>query len=52
MGDEPEAAGPPRWEPYLRTRNAGATSRHDRQLNAFLGRRAGSLESNRKQDGS
>ena len=48
MGDRPEAARAPRWEPYVRTGNAGATSRHDRQLNAFLGRRAADLESNRK----
>jgi taurine dioxygenase len=48
MGDVPEAAGPPRWEPYLRSRHAGATSRYDRQLNEFLGRSARSLESNRK----
>ncbi len=52
MGDEPKAAGPPKWEPYVRGRHAGASSRYDRQLNKFLGRRAGSLESNRKQDAS
>jgi hypothetical protein len=39
---------PPRWEPYVRTQHAGATSRHDRQLNAYLGRQAQSLEANRK----
>ena len=50
MGDVPEAAEPPRWEPYLRSRHAGATSRFDRQLNEFLGRSAKSLESNRKPD--
>ncbi len=50
MGDVPEAANPPRWEPYVRGRNAGATSRFDRQLNAYLGRQAQSLESNRKPD--
>jgi taurine dioxygenase len=48
MGDEPEAAGPPRWEAYVRGQNPGATSRHDRQLNAYLGRRAQDLESNRR----
>jgi taurine dioxygenase len=48
MGDEPRAASPPRWEPYLRARNAGATSRHDRQLNEYLGRRAQDLQANRK----
>ena len=50
MGDVPEAAQPSRWEPYVRGRNAGATSRFDRQLNAYLGRQAQSLESNRKPD--
>jgi taurine dioxygenase len=50
MGDVPEAASPPRWQPYTRGRHAGATSRYDRQLNAFLGRRAQLLESNRKDD--
>jgi len=48
MGDRPEAASPPRWPPYLRTRNPGATSRHDQQLNKLLGSRAKSLESNKK----
>jgi taurine dioxygenase len=48
MGDEPEAPAAPRWEPYVRNRNAGATSRYDRQLNDYLGRQARSLESNRK----
>ena len=48
MGDIPEAASAPRWEPYLRGENAGATSRFDRQLNHYLGRRAKDLESNRK----
>jgi taurine dioxygenase len=48
MGDKVEAAAPARWEPYVRTQNAGATSRHDRQLNHYLGRRAQTLESNRK----
>jgi taurine dioxygenase len=48
MGDVPEGACPPRYEPYVRTQHAGATSRHDRQLNRYLGREAQSLESNRK----
>ena len=47
MGDRPEGA-PPRWEPYARERNPGATSRHDKQLNDYLGRTAKSLESNQK----
>jgi len=50
MGDVPEGAEPPRWEPYVRTRLAAATSRYDGQLNLYLGRRAKSLESNRKKD--
>jgi len=50
MGDKPEAAQPPRWEPFVRTRLAAATSRHDLQLNRHLGRRAGSLEANRKSE--
>jgi taurine dioxygenase len=49
MGDQPEGPSP-RWEPYLRDRNAGATSRFDRQLNRYLGRAAKTLESNRKRD--
>ena len=35
MGDKPVGA-PPRWEPYTRVGNAGATSRFDRQLRSFL----------------
>ncbi len=50
MGDRPEPASPPRWEPYVRSRFAGATSRFDRQLNDYLGRRVQTLESNRKAD--
>lgn len=46
MGDRPERASPLRWEPYVRGRNPGATSRYDRQLNEFLGRQEASLESN------
>ena len=47
MGDQPKGA-PPRWEPYSRVRNPGATSRHDKQLNDYLGRTARMLETNRK----
>ncbi len=36
MGDRPQAACPPRWEPYRRAVNPGATSRLDRQLNRHL----------------
>ncbi len=50
MGDRPEPASPPRWEPYVRGRHAGATSRFDRQLNDYLGRQVQTLESNRKAD--
>jgi len=50
MGDVPKAGSPPRWEPYLRNGNPGATSRHDRQLNAFLKRSEKNLESNRRDD--
>jgi taurine dioxygenase len=48
MGDQPRGAGPPRWEPYTRAHKPGATSRYDRQLNAFLGKQALMLESNKK----
>lgn len=48
MGDQPEAAQPLRWEPYVRKQNVGATSRYDQQLNDALGRRIETLESNRK----
>jgi taurine dioxygenase len=36
MGDAPEAARPPRWEPYVRSGAPGAAGRHDRQLKAAL----------------
>lgn len=36
MGDRPEGVGPPRWDPYVTTSQAGATSRHDRQLQKHL----------------
>jgi taurine dioxygenase len=48
MGDVPEGAGSPRWEPYVRVQNAGATSRYDHQLNEHLGRYAQTLDANRK----
>ena len=50
MGDQPQAARPPRWQPYARARHAGATSRHDRQLNAYLRRQVQSLEANKKDE--
>lgn len=48
MGDKPEAAAAPRWQPYVRKENVGATSRYDQQLNEALGRQVLTLESNRK----
>ncbi len=36
MGDEPEAARPPRWKPYVHSGAPGAAGRHDRQLKAYL----------------
>ncbi|MFT5695999.1 MAG: taurine dioxygenase [Myxococcota bacterium] len=48
MGDEPKAAQPPRWKPFLRPMQPGATSRYDRQLNTYIGHHAEMLESNRK----
>ena len=38
VGDEPKAACPARWEPFVRGRHAGATSRYDRQLKKLLKR--------------
>jgi len=38
MGDEPQASSPPRWSPNVRGLEAGATSRHDRQLARHLRR--------------
>lgn len=48
MGDKPEAAAEPRWQPYVRRENVGASSRYDQQLNDALGRQIPTLESNRK----
>lgn len=36
MGDEPRGVAEPRWQPYTRAHNHGATSRHDAQLRQFL----------------
>jgi taurine dioxygenase len=36
MGDKPTGVLDPPWEPWVRTGRASATSRHDRQLNAYL----------------
>ena len=48
MGDVPEGSCKPKWEPYVRARNSGATSRYDSQLNNVLNREVITLESNRK----
>jgi len=48
MGDKPEAAEAPRWDPYLRKEAESATSRYDQQLSDALGREIMTLESNRK----
>jgi len=48
MGDKPEATAAPRWQPYVRRENVGATSRYDQQLNDALGIDILTLESNRK----
>jgi len=36
MGDTPEGANPPRWQPWVRPGRLSATSRHDRQLYLYL----------------
>ncbi|MBX2867381.1 MAG: TauD/TfdA family dioxygenase [Acidiferrobacterales bacterium] len=48
IGDQPSSDSAPRWEPFIRTENQGATSRYDAQLNRHLGRHAVMLESNAK----
>lgn len=40
MGDEPQAACPSRWEPYVRSTHAAASSRYDRQLKKALKERS------------
>ncbi len=45
-GDTPQSAESPRWQPYTRTQNVGATSRFDQQLNQHLGRDVMTLDSN------
>ncbi len=39
VGDRPEGARPPRWDPWVRPGRLSATSRHDRQLHFFMKRR-------------
>ena len=48
MGDTPQAANPPRWQPFVRTETVGATSRYDAQLNEVLGCDIETLEDNSK----
>jgi taurine dioxygenase len=36
MGDRPQGATPPRWQPWVRPGRRSATSRHDRQLALYL----------------
>lgn len=48
MGDTPEGAEAPRWQPYVRKQGASATSRYDKALNDALGRDIDTLESNRR----
>ncbi len=49
LGDTPTSNTAPRWEPFSRTENVGATSRYDSQLNKHLGRGGMTLESNARQ---
>lgn len=49
LGDNPEAASPPRWAPFVRTENVGATSRYDNQLQKALGQHVATLEDNAKE---
>ena len=48
VGDTPEGAVPPKWSPYVRSENVGATSRYDNQLQKALGKRVAALEDNAK----
>ena len=50
MGDQPEAASPTKWQPYVRLENPGATSRYDLQLNKFLGQKQTGLTENARDD--
>ena len=49
VGDQPQAACPPRWEPFVRSGHAGATSRYDRQLKKMLKQRVAGSSENVKQ---
>ncbi len=46
IGDQPSSGSTPRWQPFVRRENQGATSRYDSQLNQHFGRDAIMLESN------
>jgi hypothetical protein len=48
MGDSPEGAAPPRFEPHARRENVGAKSCCDRRLNQAPGRDIGTFESIRR----
>jgi len=50
-GDHPQSEDAPRWPPYTRTENVGATSRYDQQLNDHLGREVMTLDSNARKNG-
>ena len=41
MDDVPEAAAPPRWPPFVRTRKVSASSYHDVRLMQMLGGQGG-----------
>jgi taurine dioxygenase len=45
MGDEPEAASPPRWEPFVKSGAPASAGRHDRQLRAYFDRKNADLPS-------
>lgn len=51
MGDRPEAATAPRWQPWVRPGRLSATSRHDRQLAMYLRGRAASADSDEAASG-
>jgi len=40
MGDQPDAAQPPRWQPFAKSGAPGAAGRHDRQLVSFFTQQA------------
>ena len=52
VGDHPQSETAPKWSPYTRQQNVGATSRFDQQLNDHLGREIMTLESNARKRSS